>query len=106
MHMFFKSISTGRKEYRASLFWDIDMTQWDDEKMKQFIIQRVVERGWPDDWRIMIDRYGISEIRDVLKKLPHLNRIDMRFVSIIFNIPQKEMACYRKMQSRRERWNY
>ena len=103
--MFFKSLSTGRKEYRASLFWDIDMTQWNDEKMKQFIIQRVVERGWPDDWCIMIDRYGISEIRKTLKKIPHLNNIDMRFASIIFNISQKEMACYKRRQLRHEHWN-
>jgi len=104
--MFFKSLSTGRKEYRPSLFWDIDIPRLDDEKMKQFVIQRVVERGWPDDWCIMIDRYGIPEIRETLKKIPCLNNIDMRFVSIIFNIPQKEMVCYRRMQSRREHWNY
>ena len=103
--MFFKSLSTGRKEYRPSLFWDIDMTQWDDEKMKQFIIQRVVERGWPDDWCIMIDRYGISEIRNTLKKVTYLNNIDIRFVSVIFNIPQKEMICFKRRRSRHEHWN-
>jgi hypothetical protein len=103
--MFFKSLSTGRKEYRPSLFWDIDMTQWDDEKMKQFIIQRVVERGWPDDWCIMIERYGISEIRKTLKKIPYLNHVDMRFASIIFNIPEKEMTCYKRRQLKHEHWN-
>ena len=103
--MIFKYLSTGRKEYRPSLFWDIDMTQWDDEKMKQFIIQRVVERGWPDDWRIMMDRYGIPEIRKTLKMIPYLNDMDMRFASIVFNIPQKEMACYRRKQLRHEHWN-
>ena len=104
--MFFKALSTGRKEYRPSLFWDIDMTQWDDEKMKRLIIQRVVERGWPDDWCIMIDRYGISEIRKTLKEIPYLNNIDMRFAGIVFNIPQKQMACYKRRQLKREHWNY
>ena len=103
--MIFKSLSTGRKEYRSSLFWDVDMTQWDDEKMKQFIIQRVVERGWPDDWCIMVDRFGISEIRKTLKTIPYLNNVDMCFTSALFNIPQKEMACYKRRQSRREHWN-
>ena len=103
--MFFNSLTTGRKEYRPSLFWDIDMTQWDDEKMKHLIIQRVVERGFPDDWRIMTERYGITEIRKSLKKIPYLNHIDMRFAGIVFNIPQKEMACYKKRQLKHEHWN-
>ena len=103
--MFFKALSTGRKEYRSSLFWDIDTSQWDDEKMKRLIIQRVVERGWPDDWRIMIDRYGISEIRKVLINIPYLSNKNMRFVSTVFNIPQKEMACYKKKQLKHEHWN-
>ncbi len=88
-----------------SLLWEYDMSAFDFQKMRNVVVQRVVERGWPDDWYAALNMYGDNGMIEAIKALPYLNDKDMYFVSAIFEIPLPDMKCYEKKQSRQAHWN-
>lgn len=88
-----------------ALFWEYDMSEFDYEDMIQIVIERVIERGWPEDWYAILNKYGEAKIIDTIKLIPYLNDKDMNFVSKVFEIPLTEMRCYTRKQSRQEHWN-
>mgnify|MGYP003328552444 CR=1 FL=1 len=87
-----------------SLLWEYDLSKFDYGQMRSVVVQRVVERGWPDDWYAALNMYGLEEFRNIVKGLPYLNDKDMNFVSIVFEIPLEELKCYMKKQSQPAHW--
>ncbi len=87
------------------LLWDYDLKHFDYQAMKQVVVQRVIERGWPADWYAILNLYGEDGVIEAIKSLPYLNERDAHFVSLIFQIPLNEMACYARKQSRPTHWN-
>lgn len=65
--------------------------------MRNVVVQRFIERGWPDDWYAALNMYGM---KTAMKELPYLNNKDMNFVSVIFEISLSELKCYIRKQSR------
>lgn len=92
-------------QLNTSLLWEYDMSDFDFLDMKSIVIQRVIERGWPDDWYAMLNKYGVELVVETIKTLPYLNDKDMNFVKIIFDIPLTEMQCYKNKQSKTRHWN-
>ncbi len=88
-----------------ALLWEYDLEQFDFQKMKSIVIQRVVERGYPNDWYAAINMFGEDEIKETIKNLPYLNDKDMTFVSVLFEIPLTELKCYIKKQLVQTHWN-
>ncbi|GAA4459819.1 hypothetical protein GCM10023093_01510 [Nemorincola caseinilytica] len=87
------------------LLWEYDLTAFDYQKMRQVVVQRVVERGFPDDWYAALDLYGKEGMAEIIRTLPYLNDKDMNFVSVYFDIPLSEMKCYELKRSRQAHWN-
>jgi hypothetical protein len=87
------------------LLWEYNLSDFDYEGMRDVVVQRVIERGWPDDWYFMLNKYGIDSIKTIIKNLPYLNDKDMTFVSHQFDIPLSAMKCYKKKQSANRHWN-
>lgn len=48
------------------LLWDADKQSLDQEANKQVIIERVLNYGTLADWRWLVERYGIGDVRAVL----------------------------------------
>ncbi len=67
--------------------------------MRNVVIQRVIERGWPKDWYFILNLYGIDAIKAAIKELPYLNDKDMNFISHQFGLALNSMKCYKKKQS-------
>ncbi|MDP9082105.1 MAG: hypothetical protein M3O71_32215 [Bacteroidota bacterium] len=88
-----------------SLLWEYDISRIDYEGMRDIIVQRVVERGWPDDWYAMLNLYGVAGVKSAIKNIPYLNKKDMNFVSHQFKIPLSAMKCYKNKQSAQAHWN-
>ena len=88
-----------------SLLWEYDMSRFDFQQMRNVVVQRVVERGWPDDWYAALNMYGKAGMIEAIKTLPYLNDKDMYFVSNLFEIPLSELKCYERKQSRPQHWN-
>nr|WP_199141927.1 hypothetical protein [Pedobacter sp. ASV12] len=73
--------------------------------MRNIVVQRVIERGWPNDWYAMLNLYGIDGVVDSIKNIAFLNDVDMHFVSTQFDIPLTEMKCYIRKQSALGHWS-
>jgi hypothetical protein len=87
------------------LLWEYNLTDFDYEDMRDLVVQRVIQRGWPNDWYFILNRYGIDGVKAAIKNIAYLNDKDMNFVSHQFNIPLNAMKCYTKKQSVNQHWN-
>lgn len=91
----------------TALLWEYDMKDFDWQKSKVVVAQRVVELGTPEDFYAAFDLYGgIKGFREILKSIPYLNDLDLHFVCTFFNLKKEELKCYTKRQSNPAHWNY
>lgn len=88
-----------------SLLWEYDLAKFDYQQMRNVVVQRVVEQGWPEDWYAALNMYGEEGMKKIIKDLPYLNDKDMHFVSVLFEIPLSELKCNTRKQSRQSHWN-
>ena len=104
--MYFSNYKKHRHEkLRPSLFWEYDMTNFDYEKMRPVVVQRVIERGLPSDYYAMFGLYGIRRVRNTVKNLPYLNPKDLSFVCALLNLKKENMRCYTRKLLRQQHWN-
>ncbi len=87
-----------------TLLWEYDLNNFDFQQMRLIVIQRVIERGWPEDWRAALNLYGEKGFKEVIVAIPYMNTKDMNFVSQVFEIPLVKMKCYKKKQSQPQHW--
>lgn len=81
-----------------SLFWDVDVSKLDWKQHKQLIVERVIQRGTFNAIKEVTAYYGIQETREIIKQIPYLEKRDLAFVHIYFNVPLNELKCYTKKQ--------
>ena len=82
------------------LLWEYNLSDFDFQQMRDIVVQRVIERGWPNDWWAALNLNGENGVKEAIKTIPYLNDKDMNFVSKAFGIPLSKMKCYIKRQSR------
>jgi hypothetical protein len=96
---------TPESQVNPALLWEYDLSVFDYSKMRNLVVQRVVERGWPKDWFAILNLYGEKGVIEAIKSLPYLNEKDTRFVCAVFQIPIEQLKCYTKKQSHQPHWN-
>jgi len=87
------------------LLWEYNLSDFDYRGMRNVVVQRVIERGWPSDWYFILNYYGTRGVKSAIKDLAYLNDKDMNFVSHQFGIPLNAMKCYEKKHSVNQHWN-
>lgn len=93
------------KEINPTLLWEYNLVDFDYQAMRKQVVQRVVERGWPDDFQAIFNLYGIDNVVETIKEIKYLNKVDMNFVHIVFQIPLKQLRCYKESQLKIQHWN-
>jgi hypothetical protein len=90
------------------LLWDMDMENFDLQKNKKIVVQRVIEDGLPDDYDIIFSLYGgIQGVRDIIKQIHHFRYPqDIAFVCIAFDLKKEELECYKRKQLRNRHLNF
>lgn len=99
--MFFGDWQTKEKcEVTESLLWEYDLKNFDWFAMRTIVVQRVIERGWVNDYYAILQLYGgFDTIREIIKEIPQLSDKDTAFVCAIFGLKKEELKCYLKKQS-------
>jgi len=92
-------------QINPGLLWEYNITDVDLQQMRNIVVQRVIERGWPQDWYAMLNIYGEEEVKNIICDLSYLNDKDMYFVSLVFSIPLSKMKCFEKKQLQPQHWN-
>lgn len=87
------------------LFWDIDKQLLDVESSSAQVIQRVLEYGTLNDWRLTRDYYGIQRIVSDCKQMRTLDPIALSFVCAMSDTKKEDYRCYHFKQSFPTLWN-
>lgn len=76
------------------LFWDMDSSQIDLDKYPSHIIQRVLEYGEFDDWKLIKQYYGLEKIVKYCQSLRTLAPCALSYISCISKTPKESFRCY------------
>ena len=69
------------------------------------IIQRVLEYGTLNDWRLIYRYYGLEKIVSACQSMRTLDPVALAFICGISNTPKEDYRCYRIRQSNPTLWN-
>ena len=87
------------------LLWDVDKSKVDYQKMRVFIVERIIERGNEDDFYTMFQLYGGPEgVREIVKN--HCDFYDPRdeaLARVLFDLKKKDLECYKRRRLRKKR---
>jgi len=78
------------------LFWDTDTRKLDYESRASFVLERVFTMGMQEDEWKANKYYGKERIRKEVVKCRSLDKKTINYLSVFYEIPKKEFACYRK----------
>lgn len=87
------------------VFWDMDREQVGMETCPPQIIQRVLEYGTWEDWKIIRSYYGLDRIVEYCKGMRTLDPIALSYICCISNTKEEEYRCYHFRQSNPTLWN-
>lgn len=92
--------------FSEGLFWDVDPDELKDmDKYAMFIVQRVLEYGNMDDWRIIRSYYGLKKIIELGKQMRTLSAKALSFLCALSNTKKEEYRCWHFRQSNPTLWN-
>jgi hypothetical protein len=99
-----KRIKDNPQVYKG-LLWDVDtskMTDKDWQRMKLFVVERVVRFGKESDWYAIFQLYGgIEGVREIIKQIRSvLEPKDEAFVRTVFNLNKEDLICYERKRLR------
>lgn len=92
-------------DFSPHLFWDVDTNSFDFELYKNFFIQRVLEYGNINDWRLIKKLYGMEAIKQASLQARSLDAVTLSFVAALFQIDKTEFRCYKHRQLFPNLWN-
>ena len=92
---------------RPSLLWEYDLSAFDWQSMRALVVERVIERGWDEDYYALFALYGGMEgVRRIVRdEVLILSGKDISFVCAVFNLKEEELRCYTYKQSRQALMN-
>ena len=84
------------------LLWDVDLKKFDWEKGKDFVVERVIEYGMPEDYYTLFKMYGgVEGVREIVKTIRHFRYPqDLAFVQMVFDLKKEDMICYERKRLR------
>ena len=84
------------------LLWDMDLKNFDWEKGKGIVVQRVIEYGMPENYYTLFKMYGgIEGVREIVKTIKHFRwKRDVAFACMVFDIKEEDMEYYKRQQLR------
>lgn len=86
-----EKISKGGFPFSKYLFWDAPIENIDIEKNKKYIIERVVTRGFLEDFYILTQLYSRDQIVESLKRSRELDPKTVNFCSLYFHVPKSDL---------------
>ena len=92
--------------FSSYIFWDADRDSIDPILNAPYIVRRVLEYGQIEDWKHLLDYYGMTQIVEISKQLRSLEPRALSFISTVSNTPIALFRCYNTRQSTPEHCNF
>ncbi|RZS98483.1 DUF6922 domain-containing protein [Cecembia calidifontis] len=88
------------------LFWDMDSKALDVIQSKKLIIERVLEYGLIEDWKLLQKIYGLEEIKHVALNMRSIDDVTLSFLCHFFDLEKTDFRCYTGKQSIPSFWEF
>ena len=95
-----------RYQFSKHLFWDTKIEDIDMEKHAPYVVQRVLEYGLMDDWKLLRSYYGLKKIAETAMKLRELEPRALSFIAAISKTKMEDYRCYTTRLSSQQHWNF
>jgi len=85
------------------LFWDADIDGLDVDTHARYVIQRVLEYGELEDWKIIRQYYGLDKIVEECKQMRVLDPVCLSFICFLSKTNKEDYRCYRNTERAKRR---
>jgi len=92
--------------FSQNLFWDVNEDELDMERHREFIVGRVLDYGFIEDWRLIRDYYSLEGVAEIAKNVPSLMPKSLAFIAAVTDTRISDYRCYTKAQSNPPHWNF
>lgn len=92
-------------QFTPNLFWDTDLSILSMVDHSGYIIQRVLEYGQMNDWRLINHYYGLDRIVEECKQMRTLDPVCLSFITTISHTNEEDYRCYHYRQFCQTPWN-
>ncbi len=89
---------------RPELFWDLNIREMNEQTHQRIIIERVITLGNLDEWKEIVNFYGLDDIKSAVINAGTLDPKTMSFIESYLGIPKEQLRCYTKKQSAPQYW--
>jgi hypothetical protein len=86
-----RKLASGEFPFSQYLFWDTPIQNIDIKTNSRYIVERVLTRGFLEDFYLLNKMYSKEEIVADIKKSKELDAKTVDFCSYYFNLPKSEM---------------
>ena len=80
----------------------MDFKRLDFDENADFIIERVLNYGDEKDYQVMKKFYSLKKIKEIAKKADYINKKNINFWSIVFDIPVNLFKCTKKFSNQKQ----
>jgi len=80
--------------FSRHIFWETDFDAIDWKKKEGYVIEKVVEYGNLEDWKLLKQLYGMDKIKEAVLNARYLRKKTSHFFSQIFDEPIENFRCY------------
>ena len=91
-----------RISFNKNLFWDVRFEKLNKQKDAAFIIERVLNYGDEKDYRELKKIYNPLKIKKIAQKIDYINKKNINFWGVVFNIPPSSFKCTRKFLTKKQ----
>lgn len=100
-----KTPKTKAEDFSAHLFWDVDKEQLNFDEHKKYIVKYVLMYGQINDWKLLLEVYGLEQIAKSATQIRDLDKKSASFISTLSDIPLNQFRCYTTKLSIKEHWD-
>ena len=93
-------------QFSKHLFWDTDKDSLDMNLHAAYIIKYVLNYGFYDDWKLILEFYGNEKIIQIAKTIRDLDLKTASFLSLKGKIKMEDFICYTTKASTPKHWNF
>ena len=98
----------GKNKVNPGLLWEYRLENFDWQKYRRVVAERVISLGRLSDWYGAFDLYGgIRGFRRIARdEVVDISPRDLDFMCRALNIEKTETKCYKQAQSRKARLGF
>ena len=100
-------LEKGKHHINRGLLWEYQLEDFDWQKYRKVVVERVISMGRLSDWYAAFDLYGgIQGVRKIARdEVVDLSSRDLEFMCMALNLKIAETKCYKQAQLRKAHLN-